>query len=195
MLSTSIWEGWISTRKEFPDEFYPHDLMKTHVLNCLPKSGQAKAKQALHNIWQAQTRVEAEKAFDLFIKTYEPKYPKAALCLHQDHDELMAFYDFPAPHWQSIRTSNPIESSFGTIRHLPAVGRSDQAFQGLLVTRWDAAYDVQAWAVCREEVETLTRFRLSGQGDNQNQIQRWNRGDRHRSGRRLMQPLKHHFRQ
>ena len=88
-----------------------------NVLNCLPKSAQAKAKQALHNIWQAETQVEAEKAFDLFIKTYEPKYPKAAICLQKDHEELMTFYDFPAQHWQSIRTSNPIESTFGTIRH------------------------------------------------------------------------------
>lgn len=88
-----------------------------NVLNCLPKSAQPKAKQALHNIWQAETRADAEKAFDLFIKTYEPKYPKAAVCLHKDREELMAFYDFPAQHWQSIRTSNPIESTFGTIRH------------------------------------------------------------------------------
>ena len=88
-----------------------------NVLNCLPKSLQAKAKQALHAIWQADTREEAEKAFDLFLKTYEPKYPKATLCLEKDRDELMAFYDFPAQHWQSIRTSNPIESTFGTIRH------------------------------------------------------------------------------
>ncbi len=106
------------------EEIYPQTrqqrcwVHKTrNVLNCLPKSAQPKAKQALHNIWQAATRAEAEKAFDLFIKTYEPKYPKAALCLHKDHDELMAFYDFPAQHWQSIRTSNPIESTFGTIRH------------------------------------------------------------------------------
>jgi transposase-like protein len=88
-----------------------------NVLNCLPKSAQPKAKQALHNIWQAEARADAEKAFDLFIKTYEPKYPKAAVCLHKDREELMAFYDFPAQHWQSIRTSNPIESTFGTIRH------------------------------------------------------------------------------
>ena len=85
--------------------------------NCLPKSAQPKAKQALHNIWQAETQADAERAFDLFIKTYEPKYPKAAVCLHKDREELMAFYDFPAQHWQSIRTSNPIESTFGTIRH------------------------------------------------------------------------------
>ena len=71
----------------------------------------------LHNIWQAETQADAEKAFDLFIKTYEPKYPKAAICLQKDREELMAFYDFPAQHWQSIRTSNPIESTFGTIRH------------------------------------------------------------------------------
>ncbi len=88
-----------------------------NVLNCLPKSGQAKAKQALHNIWQAATRAEAEKAFDLFIRTYEPKYPKATTCLQKDREELMTFYDFPAQHWQSIRTSNPIESTFATIRH------------------------------------------------------------------------------
>ena len=88
-----------------------------NVLNYLPKSLQPKAKQALHEIWQANTREDAEKAFDLFLKTYEPKYPKAALCLEKDRDELMAFYDFPAQHWQSIRTSNPIESTFGTIRH------------------------------------------------------------------------------
>jgi transposase-like protein len=88
-----------------------------NVLNCLPKSMQAKAKGALHEIWQANTKADAEKAFDLFIASYEPKYPKAALNLHKDREELLAFYDFPAEHWQSIRTSNPIESTFGTIRH------------------------------------------------------------------------------
>jgi len=89
----------------------------SNVLNCLPKSMQPKAKGSLHEIWQASTKMDAEKAFDLFIKTYEPKYPKAALNLHKDREELLAFYDFPAEHWQSIRTSNPIESTFATIRH------------------------------------------------------------------------------
>jgi transposase-like protein len=88
-----------------------------NILNCLPKSLQPKAKQALHAIWQADTREVAEKAFDLFVRTYEPKYPKATLSLQKDRAELMAFYDFPAQHWQSIRTSNPIESTFATIRH------------------------------------------------------------------------------
>ena len=88
-----------------------------NVLNGLPTSVQPKAKQAVHEIWQASTQEDAERAFDLFLETYEPKYPKAALCLEKDRDELMAFYDFPAQHWQSIRTSNPIESTCGTIRH------------------------------------------------------------------------------
>jgi transposase-like protein len=106
------------------EEIYPESrqqrcwMHKTlNVLNCLPKSVQSKAKQALHAIWQAETKEDAEKAFDLFIETYEPKYPKATTCLQKDHEELLAFYDFPAQHWQSIRTSNPIESTFGTIRH------------------------------------------------------------------------------
>ena len=88
-----------------------------NVLNCLPTLSQSKAKAAIHDIWQAETKADADKAFDLFIKTYEPKYPKAALCLQKDRAELMAFVDFPAQHWRSIRTSNPIESAFATIRH------------------------------------------------------------------------------
>ena len=87
-----------------------------NVLNYLPKSAQPRAKQALHEIWQAETKADAEKAFDLFIESYEAKYPKAAICLQKDREEMLAFYDFPALHWQSIRTSNPIESTFGTIR-------------------------------------------------------------------------------
>ena len=83
----------------------------------MPKLSQPKAKSALHNIWQAETKEDADKAFDLFVKTYEHKYPKAALSLQKDRDKLMAFFNFPAQHWQSIRTSNPIESAFATIRH------------------------------------------------------------------------------
>ena len=106
------------------DEIYPAALQQRcwmhktmNVLNCLQKTAHVNAKQALHSIWQAETKENAEKAFDLFIETYDPKYPKATLCLLKDRDELMAFFDFPAQHWQSIRTSNPIESTFGTIRH------------------------------------------------------------------------------
>lgn len=88
-----------------------------NILNYLPKSSQPKAKQAIHKIWQAETKEAAEKAFELFIEIYEAKYPKATICLQKDRVELMTFFTFPAKHWQSIRTSNPIESSFSTIRH------------------------------------------------------------------------------
>ena len=88
-----------------------------NVLNYLPKRTQPKAKKMLHDIWQAETREDAHAAFDLFVDTFEPKYPKAAECLIKDREELLTFYDFPAQHWQSIRTSNPIESAFATIRH------------------------------------------------------------------------------
>lgn len=110
---------WAALDEVYPDtrqqRCWMHKTM--NILNCLPKASQPKAKQALHNIWQAETRAEAEKAYDRFVKTYEAKYPKAVLCLQKDHDELMAFFDFPAQHWQSLRTSNPIESTFATIRH------------------------------------------------------------------------------
>ena len=93
-------------------------LHKTvNVQNYAPKSVQAKIKASLHEIWQSETKADAEKAFARFEKTYEPKYPKAVQCLQKDRDELLAFYDFPAQHWQSLRTTNPIESTFGTVRH------------------------------------------------------------------------------
>ena len=91
-----------------------------NVLNALPKTVHPKAKQALHAIWQAPTRQEADLAFNQFIVTYEPKYPKAIACLLKDHETLLTFFDFPARHWQSLRTTNPIESTFATIRHRTA---------------------------------------------------------------------------
>lgn len=87
-----------------------------NILNKLPKHSQAKAKQQIHGIWMAETRESAEKAFDLFLETYNAKYPKATQCLEKDREELLAFYDFPADHWVHIRTSNPIESTFSTVR-------------------------------------------------------------------------------
>lgn len=106
------------------DEVYPttpqqlcwqHETM--NVLNCLQKPSQSKIKAAIYNISQAKTKAVAEKVLNLFLKTYEPKYPKAALCLQKDCKEFMAFFDFSAQHWQSIRTSNPIKSAFAAIRH------------------------------------------------------------------------------
>ena len=88
-----------------------------NVLNYLPKAAQPKAKSMLHEIWMAETRAQAERAFECFLATYSAKYPKAAECLAKDRKSLLAFYDFPAEHWLHLRTTNPIESSFATIRH------------------------------------------------------------------------------
>lgn len=103
------------------EEIYPEARQQrcwvhktANVLNCFPKSAQPKAKDKLHDIWRAETKEEAQRAFDLFVKMYEAKYPKATECLEKDRKELLAFYDFPAHHWQSIRTTNPIESTFAT---------------------------------------------------------------------------------
>ncbi|SRR5713226_3322145 len=87
-----------------------------NVLDKLPKRLQPKAKAMLHDIWQAATRADADKAFDLFVATYEAKYPKASECLRKDRAELLVFYDFPAEHWGHLRTTNPIESVFATVR-------------------------------------------------------------------------------
>ncbi len=87
-----------------------------NILNHLPKGEQPRAKEALHQIWMAATRDAAYRAFDLFVKSYEAKFPKAVACLAKDRDELLAFYDFPAEHWKHLRTTNPIESTFATVR-------------------------------------------------------------------------------
>ena len=88
-----------------------------NVLNKLPKALQPKAKSDLQQIWMAEGRKQAEAAFDLFIDKYGAKYDKAADCLQKDRQALLTFYNFPAEHWKHIRTSNPIESTFATVRH------------------------------------------------------------------------------
>lgn len=88
-----------------------------NVLDKLPKRLQAGAKEKLHEIWMADTREAAYEAFDLFIETSQAKYPKAAQCLQKDREELLAFYDFPAEHWGHLRTTNPLESVFSTVKH------------------------------------------------------------------------------
>jgi putative transposase len=87
-----------------------------NVLDKLPKGSQPKARRMLHDIYEAESRKEAEKALDLFVKTYEAKYPQAAECLARDRGVLLTFYDLPAEHWRHIRTTNPIESVFATVR-------------------------------------------------------------------------------
>jgi putative transposase len=109
---------WAALRKVFPEtreqRCWVHKT--ANVLNKMPKSVQPRAKGDLHEIWMAETREQAGKAFDVFLEKYKPKYEAACHCLTKDRDELLTFYDFPAEHWKHLRTTNPIESTFATIR-------------------------------------------------------------------------------
>jgi putative transposase len=106
------------------DQIFPktrHQRCTVHktanVLNKVPKSIQSQVKHDLREVWTAPDRTTAEKAIDIFAEKYGPKYDKAVHCLTKDRDQLLAFFDFPAEHWEHIRTSNPIESVFATVRH------------------------------------------------------------------------------
>jgi transposase-like protein len=105
-------EAWPQTRCQ---RCWVHKT--ANVLNELPKSIHGKAKAGLHEIWMAETKAKAEKAFDQFVRNFSAKYPKATGVLVKDRAVLLSFYDFPAEHWAHIRTTNPIESTFATIRH------------------------------------------------------------------------------
>jgi putative transposase len=105
------------------DQVYPQARQQrcwvhktANVLNALPANRQESAKHALQQIWMAPTRAAAHAAFDAFVENYQAKYPKAAQCLIKDRAELLAFYDFPAEHWSHLRTTNPVESTFATVR-------------------------------------------------------------------------------
>ena len=116
---------WCALAKLFPStrhqRCWVHKTM--NVLDKLPKNQQPAAKAMLHEIWMSATREDATKAFDRFIEVYGIKWPRAAECLVKDRAELLAFYDFPAEHWQHLRTSNPIESTFATVRHRTKITR------------------------------------------------------------------------
>ena len=107
----ALTKKWPTTRQQ---RCWVHKT--ANVLNKVPKAMQPKIKEALHDIWMADTRKNAHKAFDSCIKRFEDKYSGAMKCLGKDKDSMLAFYDFPAVHWQHIRTSNPIESIFATVR-------------------------------------------------------------------------------
>src|SRR5207248_3526076 len=108
----ALGEVWPTTREQ---RCWVHKT--ANILNKMPKSLHTKAKRALQEIWMAETKKEAVKAFDAFVETYQIKYDRAADCLIKDRDALLAFYDFPAEHWKHLRTTNPIESTFATVRH------------------------------------------------------------------------------
>jgi putative transposase len=109
---------WKAIRQVFPatreQRCWVHKT--ANVLDQLPKRLQPEAKEKLHAIWMAETRAEANRAFDLFTATYQAKYTKATDCLLKDRDVLLTFYDFPAEQWIHLRTTNPIESTFATVR-------------------------------------------------------------------------------
>jgi putative transposase len=109
---------WKALRQVFPatreQRCWVHKT--ANVLDKLPKGVQPKAKALVHDIWQAETKAAAEKSFDLFVATYQAKYPKATDCLSKDREELLVFYEFPAMHWLHLRTTNPIESTFASVR-------------------------------------------------------------------------------
>lgn len=109
---------WAAIREVYPktreQRCWVHKT--ANVLNKMPKSVQPKAKADIHEIWQAETRGMGNKAFDHFLEKYGAKYPDACECLKKDRETLLTFYDFPAEHWGHLRTTNPIESTFATIR-------------------------------------------------------------------------------
>ena len=109
---------WAALRKVYPttreQRCWVHKT--ANVLDKLPQSMQGKAKSALHNIYLAESRTAAEGSLDHFAGLYEAKYPKAVACLKKDRAVLLTFYDFPAEHWGHLRTTNPIESTFATVR-------------------------------------------------------------------------------
>ena len=109
---------WKALHKAFPQTRQQRCWVhKTaNVLNKRPKAMQPKVKAALHEIWQAETREKAHKAFERTLVRFQDKYPKAMDCLAKDREQLLAFYDFPAAHWVHLRTTNPIESTFATVR-------------------------------------------------------------------------------
>jgi transposase-like protein len=108
----ALGEVWPTTREQ---RCWVHKT--ANVLNKLSKNLHSKAKRALQEIWMAETKKDAVTALDAFAESYGTKYDKAVDCLAKDRDALLAFYDFPAEHWKHLRTTNPIESTFATVRH------------------------------------------------------------------------------
>jgi transposase-like protein len=110
---------WKALRQVYPktaeQRCWQHKTI--NVLDKLPKALRGKGLDGLHEIWMAESRKDALKAWERFVSMFKTKYPAAVECLEKDRDRLLTFYDFPAEHWKSIRTTNPIESTFATVRH------------------------------------------------------------------------------
>ena len=109
---------WAAVRAVWPETREQRDWCHkmAHVLDKLPKRLQGKAKRILRDAMNAETKDEASEYIDIFEATFSPKYEKAVKCLTKDRDNMLTFFDFPAEHWKHLRTSNPIESAFSTVR-------------------------------------------------------------------------------
>ena len=148
----AIGDGASGFWKALPQVFGPTRAQRcwvhktANVLNTLPKSLHAKAKAGLHDIWMAPNREEARRHFDHCETVYKPKYPKAAACLAKDRETLLALYDFPAEHWVHIRTTNPIESTFATVRLRTAKTRGCVSRESILAMVFQLATSAeQGW--------------------------------------------------
>lgn len=144
---------WVALREVYPatkeQRCWVHKT--ANVLNKMPKALQAKAKSDLHQIWLAETREMATKAFDHFLEKYGPKHEAACSCLSKDRDVVLAFYDFPAEHWGHLRTTIPIESTFSTIRLRPSPNEGQRLEEG------QPHHDVQACSVSQPTLAATQR--------------------------------------
>lgn len=109
---------WTALAEVFPAAC--HQRCRVHkarnVTNCLPKPAQPSATKAMQEIYNAEDRAHAEKAIEAFARTYGTKWPRAVAKITDDAEELLAYYDYPAEHWIHLRTTNPIESTFSTVK-------------------------------------------------------------------------------
>ena len=170
---------WAALEEIFPNTRQQRCWMHEtgNVLNYLPKRTQPKAKKMLHDIWHAETRDDAHSAFDLFIYTFEAKYPKATECLIKDREELMTFYDFRL---SSGRVSEPQTRSEAPS---PRSGTEPNK-QGLSKQRRHAAHDVQARATCCEKLAQATRVRSPRRHPPRRQLHQRHQAIKPRSSRR-----------
>jgi transposase-like protein len=138
---------WAALREVFPSPVTKEQRCWFHksgnILDKLPKSVQSKATAMIREMWQAPTKEDALSAFTLFVNAWRDKYPKAVECLQKDKDVLFTFYDFPAAHWAHIRTTNPIESTYATVRHRTKRTKGCGSRTATLAMVWKLAMEAQ----------------------------------------------------
>ncbi len=138
---------WAALREVFPGPMTREQRCWFHksgnILDKLPKSVQSKAKAMIREMWQAPTKEDALSAYRHFVNAWHDKYPKAVECLQKDEQVLFTFYDFPAAHWAHIRTTNPIESTYATIRHRTKRTKGCGSRMATLTMVWKLAMEAQ----------------------------------------------------